>query len=348
MARGRFISSSLGDSERFSSLEEARHQVAFVLIVTWADAEGRFVADPITLNGKLFTRLGWSPDDVAESLNELHRVGLISLYRVDGKLYGVVERFHDHNNIPRKRDGTPVREAASKLPAPPQQQRNDWSTTADDLDSHEPTGAEEPSTDRAATEQPLTTHASTAAHLLHSDRAERYPEGKVEVEVEVEELHMSTSGKSPKPTPDQPQEDEEAPPTLLDLIELWNENRGPLRAVRDIEAALVNADLQRLARSFIKRHAKRGRNGIIDLFTTGIPAVAADFHWQGNRAPIGVRTRDAPPYGIENYLRHVESKAEIATDLQHATESATVTPPSAAMSPEDIAAQAEAAMKGEL
>lgn len=163
MASGRFISNTLGDSERFSSLTDARHQVAYVLIVSWACPEGRFIADPVTMNGKLFTRLGWTPDLVKTALKELHKVGLIRLYNVDGKPYGVVEKFHQHNKIERKADGSPKREAASKLPAPP----------AEELRSNSAPTPQQP----------------------RSDAAETPVEVEVEVEVQVEE---NTS--SPKAT----------------------------------------------------------------------------------------------------------------------------------------------------
>lgn len=154
MAAGRFISHTLGDSEKFSSLTDARHQVAFMLIVAWADAEGRFNADPVTMNGKLFTRLGWPVEVVRKALDELHRVDLIRLYEVDGKPYGVVVKFHEHNKITRKKDGTPAREAASKIPPPPQSLRRGSPPTP---------------------------------QKLHSSSTETAPEVEVQVQGEVEE-----------------------------------------------------------------------------------------------------------------------------------------------------------------
>lgn len=165
MASGRFISSTLGDSEKFSSLTDPRYQVAFILIVTWADAEGRFIADPITLNGKLFTRLGWTPDLVRAALDQLHDVGLVTLYQVDGKPYGVVEKFHQYNTITRKADGTPAREAASKLPPPPEQPRSGSGGTG----------------------QPPPSSSAPTAQKPRSNRAAATPEVEVEVQVELEE-----------------------------------------------------------------------------------------------------------------------------------------------------------------
>src|SRR5690606_27906567 len=98
VADGRFISHSLGDSEKYSALEDPRYQVVYVLLVAWADAEGRFIADPVTVNGKLLTRITWStPAIVKEALQACHHVGLIRLYEVEDKPYGYIEKFHQHN-----------------------------------------------------------------------------------------------------------------------------------------------------------------------------------------------------------------------------------------------------------
>lgn len=103
-------------------------------------------------------------------------------------------------------------------------------------------------------------------------------------------------------------------PSLEDLINAWNEERGALRAVKDVPAALANADLRRLAAAFTRRHAARPDGGM-GLFRAGITAVRVDPHWLGTRAPTGTRRRDGPAYGLVNYLRHAETKAEEATEL---------------------------------
>lgn len=239
MAGGRFISSTLGDSERFSNLTDARHQVAFVLIVTWADAEGRFIADPVTLNGKLFTRLGWTPDVVDAALTDLHRVGLITLYRVDGKPYGIVERFHEHNRIRRKDDGTPLREAASKLPAPPEGVRGDSAV---------------PPPPVTTTPEPLRSHATPTAQQLRTSSAapQHEVEVQVQLQVQVEETPPTPLAATTPPPPElveAPPRRGERPPTLeakkgkardpasgvraIDqpYVDAWNENRGPLARI---------------------------------------------------------------------------------------------------------------------
>lgn len=120
MASGRFVSTRLGDSEKFDALDDARWQVAYMLLLTWSDAEGRFIADPVTIKGHVLTRVRWAtPEAIEEGLNALHRVGLIRLYEVSGKRYGLITNFHEFNKIKRGRPNDPLApkyEAASKLP----------------------------------------------------------------------------------------------------------------------------------------------------------------------------------------------------------------------------------------
>jgi hypothetical protein len=120
MARGRFISNTLGDSRKFAGLHDDLNRAAYVLLVTWADAEGRFEADSVTLKGKLYTRLPWTPDEIEAALLDMYRVDLIRLYTLGEKRYGAVVDFHKHNLIRRKEDGSPKEEAPSRIPAPPE------------------------------------------------------------------------------------------------------------------------------------------------------------------------------------------------------------------------------------
>jgi hypothetical protein len=120
MASRRMISTSLGDSEKFSTLKNDTHRLAYVLLVTWADAEGRFLADSVSLRGKLYTRLPWEARTVEAALLDMDAVGLIRLYTIGKHRYGVIVGFHEHNTIRRNADGTPKEEAQSRIPAPPE------------------------------------------------------------------------------------------------------------------------------------------------------------------------------------------------------------------------------------
>lgn len=114
----------------------------------------------------------------------------------------------------------------------------------------------------------------------------------------------SANADTPPPKPDEP--------TLRDLIEIWNSECGNLRRVADIELGLANTTLTRLSNAFFKRHRKRPDKGL-DIFRAGIPAVVNDPHWLGPRAEKPTRTGNV--YGLDNYLRNVETKAEAAAAM---------------------------------
>ena len=90
------------------------------------------------------------------------------------------------------------------------------------------------------------------------------------------------------------------------LIETWNSESGKLTKCR-----VPSREFERLAKTLRKRH---GTETGLELFRAGITAVRNDPHWLGSRSdPV---KRSGTPYGIVNYLRHVEEKADAALELR--------------------------------
>ncbi len=112
MARGRFISNTLGGSKKFSRLQNDTHRLAYVLLVTHTDVEGRIEAYPPLLKGYAYTLLDWTHNQIQTALEDMHRVGLIHLYIVDDEQYAQVTDFAKHNKIRKDR------ESGSKIPSP--------------------------------------------------------------------------------------------------------------------------------------------------------------------------------------------------------------------------------------
>ncbi len=112
MARGRFISNRLGGSKKFSRLANDSHRLAYVLLVTMTDVEGRVEADPPLLKGYAYTLLDWSHAQVQTALEDMHNVGLIHLYQIDGEQYAQVTDFEKHNKVRKDR------ESNSGIPGP--------------------------------------------------------------------------------------------------------------------------------------------------------------------------------------------------------------------------------------
>lgn len=114
MARGRFITGTLGASHKLASVTDDAHRLMFILMVTNADVEGRLDADPRVLNGRVFTLMGWSPEHVEAGLEALARAELIHWYSVENRAYAEIVNFHEHNSVRRDR------EQASRIPGPDQ------------------------------------------------------------------------------------------------------------------------------------------------------------------------------------------------------------------------------------
>jgi len=192
------VSQSLGDSEKFSTLTSDTNRLAYVLLITYADSEGRFLADSVTLRGKLYTRLPWTPDQVERALIEMHDVDLIQLYTAGKHRYGVITGFHEHNTIRRNADGTPKEEAASRIPAPPERAQTNSGT------------GEVPEPYRS---KPGVTQAEVEVEV------------EVEREIEVERKDQKrTSLAATRATDHTP------------YLNAWNERRGNLPAVRALDA----------------------------------------------------------------------------------------------------------------
>lgn len=273
MARGRIIGQNLGDSEKIEALANDTHRFAYVLLVSYADSEGRFIADSVSLNGKLFTRCGWTPATVETALEAMHAVNLIVLYQNGRKRYGVIVDFHKHNTIRLKDDGEPRDEAPSRLPAPPspdpagdpilpnKKPRSSLpayarrSLAGDGKDASTPW---QPKANPGVTPEP--------------PRETLAAPGEVEVEVQCNPKEQDLQPLSASPT----RESDQA------FVDAWNEHRGPLPGVRTIDD-----ERKRLLKRLRKQHGDEA----LALFIDATQAVARNDFW--------IRRR----YGFKNLLR---------------------------------------------
>lgn len=127
MARGRMISRSLGESDRFAELNTHAQRMLYMMLVTHADCEGRLKGNTRWIAGKVLTYLDYPESEIEVALRRMDAVHLIRLYTVDGKRYIQIEKFHEHNTVRRGKDGQPTHESPSDIPPAPQ--RDDVATT---------------------------------------------------------------------------------------------------------------------------------------------------------------------------------------------------------------------------
>jgi hypothetical protein len=86
------------------------HKVLFLGLLNLADDQGRALGDPRYVKGQLLPYEEITPDEVADLLDHLHRVGLIELYNHSGRRHLAIVNFSKHQSIDRPK--------ASKLPDP--------------------------------------------------------------------------------------------------------------------------------------------------------------------------------------------------------------------------------------
>lgn len=100
-----FIHDELYDAEHNSGLP---CRLAFIGLLTLVDREGRFHWKPRQIKAQLFP---YDELEFSQVLEALKNSGFLTHYQVEGKQYGVIKSFANHQKINAK-------EAKSKLPAP--------------------------------------------------------------------------------------------------------------------------------------------------------------------------------------------------------------------------------------
>lgn len=106
--RIRSIKPDFWKSEKVASLP-AMARLLFIGLWNLSDDAGRFRAHPSLIQGEIFP---YEPNvDVGDHLRRLEAVGLVQVYEVDGRRYGLVVGFAEHQRIDKR--------LAPRHPAPP-------------------------------------------------------------------------------------------------------------------------------------------------------------------------------------------------------------------------------------
>jgi hypothetical protein len=113
MAKGRMINKRLGKSKKYANLISDRTRVLYVLIYTHTDCEGRVDGDPEEIKIECCPYLKYTLRKIAESIIELHNIGLIQLYEIKGRPF--IQFLEFEKNQPGLRKD---REAESDIPEP--------------------------------------------------------------------------------------------------------------------------------------------------------------------------------------------------------------------------------------
>jgi len=126
-------------------------RLAFILLWTQCDREGRFKWRPRSLKASMFP---YDDLDMLALLKTLEGAGFVRWYKTGGKEYGWVPTWHQHQNI----NG---RERASSIPPHPEDVDNPQLTRASRVD--DATRGERNGTEQKGTERNARRHAGSSA-----------------------------------------------------------------------------------------------------------------------------------------------------------------------------------------
>lgn len=114
MAQGRLVKRKITKSKKFAALKTDKARLLWFYMLPFTDVEGRIEADPEDIKDMILRkqRRGFSLVKIEECLQDLHTVGLILLYSVDGTRYLQYTKFADEQVLRRDK------EASSEIPDP--------------------------------------------------------------------------------------------------------------------------------------------------------------------------------------------------------------------------------------
>lgn len=121
MAEGRMLKKAIANSKKLALVSD-RSKVIWFMLLPHTDVKGRVKACPRIVKGQYLTMYSYSEKAIQNSLNELHKVGLIVLYIHNDDQFLEYTRFSEFQSL------KPDREAKSTIPA---------STPADAGSNHE-------------------------------------------------------------------------------------------------------------------------------------------------------------------------------------------------------------------
>jgi hypothetical protein len=124
MAEGRMLKKRIAKSRKFARLQSDKARLLYLMVLPHLDVEGRLEAEPDLLKADVLPLLRWSLKTISKALTELHEVGLINLYTVNGNQYLEYANFDKFQTLRQDR------EKSSKLPIPGGLQEDSRSTPA--------------------------------------------------------------------------------------------------------------------------------------------------------------------------------------------------------------------------
>jgi len=106
------LKKEISNSRKLGDVKTDRARVLWFMMLPHLDAVGRLEADTKRIKGQITTMLPYNEKAIQGCLEQLHDVGLLTLYVIDDNQYLEYTRYNDFQVL------NPDREANSKIPAP--------------------------------------------------------------------------------------------------------------------------------------------------------------------------------------------------------------------------------------
>lgn len=114
MAEGRMLKKRISESKKLAMCSSDSSRLLYTWLIAWLDIADRFSGDPEIIKGHIFPKIkSWTNRKIVKCLEELHAIGLIVYYEVEGEMY-----LQFIQTLQKK---YPDREAASIIPKPPKE-----------------------------------------------------------------------------------------------------------------------------------------------------------------------------------------------------------------------------------
>lgn len=114
MAEGRMLKRRISNSKKLAALSSDSPRLLYTWLIPWLDIADRHSADPDIIKGSVFPKIkSWTNKKIVKCLEELHAIGLIVYYEVEGEMY-----LQFIKTLQKK---YPDREAVSIIPKPPKE-----------------------------------------------------------------------------------------------------------------------------------------------------------------------------------------------------------------------------------
>jgi hypothetical protein len=104
MAKGRFISKSISQSDQVAALPSDRERLMFTWMIAHCDVRGRLTADPRKLKGVVFTLLDFTSEEIDQALHAMEKLGLIRMYTADDRAYLYFPGWYRHQQLREDRE----------------------------------------------------------------------------------------------------------------------------------------------------------------------------------------------------------------------------------------------------